>query len=185
LRIDMGIEEDVLNRLKSVEGIIDAFILSPDDIDKVREFEIQAEKNKAAGGMMDFINEGVWQVLSKGAVFLIFIDETFSDRKHGQSLTLMKDPSGNTLGKLLRKDEISEYKKRDDVLFMGEDFVIFTNVRTQGKPFFVIPAQELDELKDLKGISASLCVPTDLFFKEKYQIKGEKLGTVIIGIDKP
>ncbi len=63
-------------------------------------------------------------------------------------------------------------------------YVIFTNVKTQGKPYFVIPAQEIEELKDLNGISASLCVPTDLFFKEKYNINGEKLGTVIIGIDK-
>jgi hypothetical protein len=68
---------------------------------------------------------------------------------------------------------------------MGEDFIIFTNVKTQGKPYFVIPAQEVEELKDLNGISASLCIPTDLFFKEKYNMKGENLGTVIIGIDKP
>jgi len=183
--INMGIEEDILKRLKTVKGIVAAFVLHAEDLDKVREFEIQAEKNKAAGGMMDFINEGVWEVLSKGSVFLIFIDETFSDRKHGQSLTLMKDPSGNTLGKLLRKDEIPEYQKRDDVLFMGEDFIIFTKVKTQGKPYFVIPAQEVEELKDIKGISASLCVPTDLFFKEKYNINGENLGTVLIGIDKP
>jgi len=183
--INMGIEEDILIRLKSVKGVLDAFLLSPEDIDKIREFEIQAEKNKAAGGMMDFINEGVWEVLSKSVVFLIFIDETFSDRKHGQSLTLMKDPSGNILGKLLRKDEIPEYQKRGDVLFMGEEFVIFTNVRAQGKPYFVIPAQELEEVNYLNGISASLCVPTDLFFKEKYNIKGENLGTVIIGTDKP
>lgn len=181
----MAIEEEILTRLKSVKGIINAFLLSQEDIDKVREFEIQAEKNKAAGGMMDFINEGVWEVLSKSAVFLIFIDETFSDRKHGQSLTLMKDPSGNVLGKLLRKDEIPEYQKRNDVLFMGEEFVIFTNVKTQGKPYFVIPSQKVEELNDLNGISASLCVPTDLFFKQKYDIKGENLGTVLIGIDKP
>jgi hypothetical protein len=181
----MAAEEDIIKRLKSVKGILNAFLLTPEDIDKVREFEIQAEKNKAAGGMMDFINEGVWEVLSKDKVFLIFIDESFSDRKHGQSLTLMKDPSGNILGKLLRKDEIPEYQKRNDVLFMGEEFVIFTNVKNQGKPYFVIPAQEVEELKDLNGISASLCVPTDLFFKDKYNIKGEKLGTVIIGTDKP
>jgi len=183
--IYMEIEENILKRLKSVKGIVDAFVLSAEDIDKIREFEIQAEKNKAAGGMMDFINEGVWEVLSKGAVFLIFIDDSFTDRKHGQSLTLMKDPSGNILGKLLRKDEIPDYQKRNDVLFMGEEFVIFTNVKTQGKPYFVIPSQEVEELKDLKGISASLCVPTDLFFKEQYNIKGENLGTVIIGVDKP
>ena len=67
---------------------------------------------------------------------------------------------------------------------MGEEFVIFTNVKTQGNLYFVIPAQEIEELKDLNGISASLCVPTDLFFKEKYNIDGEKLGTVIIGTDK-
>jgi len=181
----MSIEEDILKRLKSIDGIIDAFVMSQEDIDKTRELEIQAEKNKAAGGMMDFINEGVWEVLSKGSLFLIFIDESFSDRKYGESLTLMKDPSGNILGKLLSKEEIPEYRKRDDVLFMGEEFVIFTNVKTQGKPYFVIPAQEIEELKDLKAISASLCVPTDLFFKEKYNISGEKLGTVIIGLDKP
>ena len=95
----MGIEEDILKRLKSIDGIIDAFEMSQEDIDKTRELEIQAEKNKAAGGMMDFINEGVWEVLSKGSLFLIFIDESFSDRKYGESLTLMKDPSGNILGK--------------------------------------------------------------------------------------
>ena len=99
----MGIEEDILKRLKSIDGIIDAFEMSQEDIDKTRELEIQAEKNKAAGGMMDFINEGVWEVLSKGSLFLIFIDESFSDRKYGESLTLMKDPSGNILGKLLSK----------------------------------------------------------------------------------
>ena len=181
----MGIEEDIQKRLKSVKGIIDVKLMSPEDIEKIREFEIQAEKNKAAGGMMDFINEGVWEVLSKGTVFLIFIDESFSDRKHGQSLTLMKDPSGNILGRLLRKDEIPEYKNRDDVLFPGEDFVIYSNVKTEGKPYFLIPAQKVEELKDLNGISASLCVPTDLFFKEKYNIKGNNLGTVIIGVDKP
>jgi len=183
--INMGIEEDIQKRLKSVKGIIDVKLMSPEDIEKIREFEIQAEKNKAAGGMMDFINEGVWEVLSKGTVFLIFIDESFSDRKHGQSLTLMKDPSGNILGRLLRKDEIPEYKNRDDVLFLGEDFVIYSNVKTEGKPYFLIPAQKVEELKDLNGISASLCVPTDLFFKEKYNIKGNNLGTVIIGVDKP
>ena len=180
----MIVEDDILKKLKSIKGILDAFLLSEEEISKIREFEIQAEKNKAAGGMMDFINEGVWKVLSKELIFLTFIDETFSERKHDQSLTLMKDPSGNTLGKLLRKDEIPEYKNRNDVLFMGEEFVIFTNVKTQGKPYFVIPAQEIEELKDLNGISASLCVPTDLFFKEKYNIDGEKLGTVIIGTDK-
>ncbi len=183
--INMGIEEDIQKSLKSVKGIIDVKLMSPEDIEKIREFEIQAEKNKAAGGMMDFINEGIWEVLSKGMVFLIFIDESFSDRKHGQSLTLMKDPSGNILGRLLRKDEIPEYKNRDDVLFLGEDFVIYSNVKTEGKPYFLIPAQKVEELKDLNGISASLCVPTDLFFKEKYNVKGNNLGTVIIGVDKP
>lgn len=181
----METEEEILKRLKSVKGILDVKLLSQEDIEKIRKFEIQAEKNKAAGGMMDFINEGVWEVLSKKIIYLIFIDETFSDRKHGQSLTLMKDPSGNILGRLLRKDELTEYKNRNDVLFIGEDFVIFSNVKTQGKPYFVIPAQKVDELEDLNGISASLCVPTDLFFKEKYKIKGENLGTVIIGIDEP
>ncbi len=181
----MTTKEDILKRLKSETGIVEAFILSEEDIEKVRHFEIQAEKNKAAGGMMEFVNEGVWEVLSKDIVFLIFIDETFSDRKHGESLTLMKDPLGNTVGKLLRKDEISEYQKRDDVLFLGEDFVIYTNVKSQGKPYFVIPSQKVEELKDLNGISASFCVPTDLFFKEKYNITGDSLGTVIIGVDKP
>lgn len=181
----MQTKEDVLKYLKSEKGIFEAFILSEEDIEKVRQFEIEAEKNKAAGGMMDFINEGVWEVLSKDIVFLIFIDESFSDRRHGESLTLMKDPAGNIVGKLLGKDEIPEYQKRDDVLFIGEDFVIFTNVKSQGQPYFVIPSQKVEELKDLNGISASLCVPTDLFFKEKYEIIEESLGTVIIGIDSP
>lgn len=176
--------EEISKSLKSIKGVVDVLLMSPEEIEKIREFEIQAEKNKAAGGMMDFINEGVWEVLSKEAVFLIFIDETFSDRKHDQSLTLMKDPSGNILGRLLRKDEIEEFKNRSDVLFIGEDFVIFSNVKTQGKPYFVIPSQKVEELKDQKGISASLCVPTDLFFKEKYNVKGENLGTAIIGVDK-
>ena len=105
--------------MKSIRGIVDAFVLQVKDFDKVREFEIQAEKNKAAGGMMDLVNQGVWEVLSKGAVFLIFIDETFTDRKHGQSITLMKDPSGNILGKLLRKDEYPSIRKETTSFLSG------------------------------------------------------------------
>lgn len=65
---------------------------------------------------------------------------------------------GTVIGHDIFTDEEKEkYKNRDDIFFLSDDFIIFTDIirekyQKKGKEYFILPPVAFDELNHVKGI---------------------------------
>ncbi|MHC1598590.1 MAG: hypothetical protein ACXQS3_05895 [Candidatus Methanofastidiosia archaeon] len=183
----MEIIEEVKERASVVPGIVCVKILTEEEKIKTRKLEKMAEENGAAGGLMDFVNEGVWAALDKEHVLLIVADNDQGFRDPPESWTLMVDEEKNVIGEWLPKNKIEEFKKKKNVHFIGDDFVLYTDRKRVGRSYFLLPAMpfpELESVKNIKNItSGSVSPPADMYLKKLTGIT-ENYWTILVGFDK-
>ncbi|MHC1604769.1 MAG: hypothetical protein ACXQTP_02200 [Candidatus Methanofastidiosia archaeon] len=183
----MKVTDEVKKTLLAIPGVIDARFLNDEEKIKIKKLEKLAEENGAAGGLMEFINEGVWVALDKKHTVLVIADNKQGFRDPPSSWTLMVDKNRNVVGEWIPKENIPEYKTKDNVQFISEDFVIYTDRKRYGKCFFLmppIPFPELDGLKIIKNVaSGSVSAPADMYLKKVAGIE-ENYWTILVGFDE-
>ena len=76
----------------------------------------------------------------------VFYDDTYVFGF--RSILKLMDSEGTVLGTNLRPDEIDEYRKRDDVIWVSEDFVVFPYIQGKGEESFVLLPFPIDEIEE-------------------------------------
>ncbi|NLT36996.1 MAG: hypothetical protein GXX95_02410 [Methanomassiliicoccus sp.] len=177
---------NVESKIKAIPGVLDMRFLDAELKKQVVESEQQAEKNGACGGLMPFINKGVWAALDREVSLVLVgsVDLLVDDR----GLLYMMDQKGQVLGEYVTPTQREKLlKEKPETRFLSEDFILHGDIDIAGEPYFLINETHFEHLKDVEGIervtSGSLSTLTDDLVREIMGFTGPKMWTHLVGFD--
>ena len=175
--------QDVIEYLLTVDGVLDAFEMD----DEVSNDVFDVEKSVRTRTNHDYKNVGYDFAMQRKHRICVFYDDTYIFGV--RSVLKLMTSDGTIMGTNLTPEEIPEYRKRDDVLFISEDFVLFTNVIGKGEEAFVLFPFEIHEIEEnvtgtKNAIGTSPTTSSDDVLKQRFGkpvVKG--MYTMIIAFD--
>ena len=179
-------EEDLpLSIIKGMKGVVDAFYLDKEILEKVR----QEEATVKAVGSVDVVNEGFNQALKRENVICIVKDPRFRPPPE-PTVTLMSS-DGRCMGVEVFPETAKQYMDREDLIWLSDGFVVFTNVNPGegGKEAFVMPPVSFPELNESNGckdvISCSPAPTCDKMIREWHGMEDNaKLASVLVAFNR-
>jgi hypothetical protein len=176
----------VEKRIKAIPGVLDMRFLDPDLKEEVTNLEVQAEKNGACGGLMPFVNRGVWEALGREVSLVIVGDVHLLVNNRG--LLYMMDQKGQVLGEYITPEQREKIlEEKPNTRFLSEDFIMHPEVEIQGEPYFLIDEVGFEYLDGVPGItrvtSGSLSTLADDHVREVVGLTGANRWTHLIGFD--
>jgi hypothetical protein len=178
---------NVDERVRSIAGVVDIKYLDEDLKEKVACLERRTEENGAVGGLMPFVNKGVWETLKRENCFVMILgsqDVPFAVPDH---VIYLLDQKGQIVGEFLNEDKRREMRSRDDVYFLSDDFVLYHGLEIHGEPYFLVPEIEFHGLDDVEGVtrvtSASISTPSDHLIRSLMGLTTKRLWTHLVGFD--
>jgi len=181
--------DEVEKILRGIKGIVDLERLSNDDRAEILDLEQKAEQILMMG-LAKTVNRGLRDAIDKEVTYAAIHDP---DLRHPPGPTVIWVREGETIGEeVWDKAIIEELKEREDVLFIGEGFVLYTDkIRRMQKTEMtvVFPGLAVPELQNMDKIesvvSATLSAPADLHLKRKlgWSTADPKIGTILIGFN--
>jgi len=179
--------EKVEQRIRGIPGIVDMVFLDNEFKEKIITLERKAEENGAVGGLMPFTNKGVWEALSRQVSFVIIVNKISIPEVASDHQIYLVDRKGQILGEYVSKERAMEFRKRDDVCFLSDDFVLYSNIEIVGEPYFLIPEIEFHGLDGIEGItrvtSGSISTLSDFFIRCTKGYLESKHWTHLVGFD--
>ena len=175
--------QDVTEYLLTVDGVLDAYEMD----DEVSNAVFEVEKSVRTRTNHDYKNVGYDFAMKRKHRICVFYDDTYIFGM--RSVLKLMTSDGTIMGTNLTPEEIPEYRKRDDVLFISEDFVVFTNIIGKGEEAFVLFPFEIHEIEEnVPGtknvIGTSPTTSSDDVLKQRFGkpvVKG--MYTMIIAFD--
>ncbi|MEM0449545.1 MAG: hypothetical protein QW520_06980 [Methanomassiliicoccales archaeon] len=181
------VKEVVRKKIEEIPGIVAFQYLDQKFKGDIIALEKAAEDNGACGGLMPFINKGVWSCMSKEEQFVIVVKGETLILSLSKSLVFLEDQEGQVIGEWVNPSRLEELKKKDNVCFLSEDFVLYSDVNIRGEPRFVLPAVDFHYLDDIEGVenvvSGSVSTLADEFIREKLGYLLENHWTHLVGFD--
>ena len=183
--------ETILKRveetLRGIPGVMDVWILDYENRSRLESIERSAEANGACGGLMPFVNRGVWATLSRQVAVIIVIGSSIPLIGDQFNIVYIEDETKQVIGEYLTPARQEEFKDRDDVCHIGPDFIIYGDRPMVGEPFFVLPELEFHFLDNIKGVkdvtSGSISTMADDWIRLKLGHLNTKHWTHVIGFD--
>jgi len=188
------IDEMMLDAIKRVQGIVDAYPFRDEDRQKVLQIEDDAEK-RSLMGLGKVINVGVREVMRCDLVYVAFTDTAFDWSRHSNLLLKKGD---EIVGEEVQdEDTICRLAEDKNVWFMHRNFVVYKDRVSFPKDImkkichFEIPCipAEWCVVEDGKFQCKSIvygcpATPCDSFLKDRYlDGKDEQgSGSILIGI---
>ena len=180
----MDVVQRVLDYLKTVEGVLDAYEMD----DSVSEAVWDTERTVRTRLDSGYRNVGYDHAMQRGHRLCVFYDETYIFGK--RSVLKLMTSDGTIMGTSVAQKDMEAFRARDDVLWISEDFVVFPNVVGKGEEAFVLFPIELPEVEEnvpcCSGAIASSPTPSsDEILKAKFKkpmVKG--LYTMVIAFDE-
>ncbi len=176
------VENKAKNIIQNLDGVIDVQKLTKQDIVKLIDIESNIDNE-----LIPVINEGMKECFRQDVSFVIF-KKGF--RLPPSPTVLLTNYDGQILGhEILTREDREKYKNDENAFFLGNDFVLFRNMRGinkyPGKECFILPPIDFPELKTLNEIntvvSSSPSTQSDEYLKEKYGfIEDGTIATLIV-----
>ncbi|MBI0581528.1 MAG: hypothetical protein JET69_00750 [Methanomassiliicoccales archaeon] len=182
-----AIRSAVQERLLTLVGIEAVEYLDQNFRQEIEERERAAEANGAVGGLMAFVNTGVWEVLSRQEVLVIVAQPKVPILGPQNHLVHMVDQKGQVIGEYFPEGRRGEVELRENAYLLSDDFVLYGDVDMVGEPYFLIPPMNFPPLDDMCGIkklvSASISTISDDHVRERLGYYDTKCWTHLIGYD--
>jgi hypothetical protein len=182
--------EDILaaveGKVREIPGVMEVKFLDPALKEEVTNLEVQAEKNGACGGLMPFVNRGVWEALGREVSLVIVGNaQLLVDNK---GLLYMLDQKGQVLGEYVSPEQREKIlEEKPDTKFLSEDFIMHTDVEIKGEPYFLIDEIDFPYLNGVPGISrvtsGSMSTLSDEYIRELLGFAGPDTWTHLVGFD--
>ncbi len=178
----------VEERIRSEPGIVDMRFLDDELKGEIANLETLAEKNKACGGLMPFINTGVWASLDRDVSLIIIIRSSEVDLDDISGILYIVDQKGQKVGEYVNPDRIEQVKKeKPDALFLSDDFCLYRDVQIEGEPYFDIAAVPFPIIEQIPGvkdvISGSVSTMSDDLIRERTGYKKDGLWSRLVGFN--
>jgi hypothetical protein len=192
-RIDSGnvdqkaLLDEVEKTVRGLPGVMDYRLLDDMFRKEVFDLETLAEENGAVGGLMPFVNRGVWETMKRKYCFIIVLSESMLLLGPTRDIVYISDCKGQKLGEYLPPGNRECMQERKDVTFLSDDFVLYLDVEPEGEPFFVLPEMPFNFLEDIPGItnvtSGSISTISDDLIRERLGHMNTKHWTHLVGFD--
>ena len=171
-----------LNVVKGLTGVREAFYLNDVVLNELREEEASVKGTMEIG----VINEGFNEALKRDKVICIVKDTRF--RPPPEPTVVLKSNDGALMGIEVFPHTTHLYEGREDVIWMGDAFIVFPDVKAKGKESFVMPPIPFPELNEENGcldvISCSPAPTSDIIIKKHYGLEDDpKLATILVAFD--
>lgn len=177
----------VLEKVYSIPGVDTALFLDQSFREELELREREAAGNGAAGGLMPFVNTGVWEVLTRQEVLVIVVSPETIILSPQEQLVHIVDQKGQIIGEYLPEGSRENVHLRENAYLLSEDFIIYGDVEIQGEPYFCIPSVTFTPLEGMSGLkrmtSASISTVSDDYVRRRLGYENTKHWTHIIGYD--
>jgi hypothetical protein len=175
-------EERAVEIIRGMTGTQKAFVLRSEVVEAVRKIE---DSIKSQIGL-EVVNEGVNQCLKRQFVICVIKDTHF--RPPPEPTVLLMGGKDLVIGTEILAGQHSRYKDMENVCWLGDDFVVFTDKVSKTKEFFLLPPISFPELERVPGarniISCSPSPLGDKTIKNYYDLEDDrKLASILVGFD--
>lgn len=182
-----AIRSAVRERLLSWRGVVALEYLDQDFRQEIERRERGAEGNGAVGGLMAFVNTGVWDVLTRQEVFVVVVHPDVDILEPQDHVVHMVDQKGQVIGEYLPEGKREGVELRENAYLLSEDFVLYGDVDIVGEPYFLIPPMRFHPLVDMPDIknlvSASISTVSDDYIRKRLGFGNTKFWTHLVGYD--
>lgn len=175
--------QTVIDYMTSLKGVVGVMKMT----DEMSEAVNDIEKSIKTQSKHEYVNVGYDMAMKKKHRICVFFTENFLVKK--ASVLKMVTEDGTILGTTLSPEEIEEYKDKPNVIWVSEDFVMFTDIQGSGPESFVLypyTIEELDEVvgKKLGAIGTPPTSSSDMYLKKCADVPLEKrIFTSVIAFD--
>jgi len=182
-----AIRSAVRERVTALEGVEALEYLDTEFRQEVERREREVESYGAVGGLMAFVNAGVWDVLTRQEVFVVVADPDVEILHPQDQLVHIVDRRGQVIGEYLPEGRRESVELRENACLLSEDFVLYGDVEIIGEPYFLIPPMTFPFLDGIPGIdrvvSASISTLSDEYIRERLGFGNTKYWTHLVGYD--
>ena len=182
-----AVRGSVRERIQALKGIEALEYLDQDFRQEIERREREAEGNGAVGGLMAFVNSGVWDALTRQEVFVIVAQPQMETLHPQEHLVHIVDQRGQVIGEYLPEGKRKDVELRENAYLLSEDFVLYGDVNIVGEPYFLIPPMTFPPLEGMPGIkglvSASISTASDDYIRGRLGYRGTKCWTHLVGYD--
>jgi len=176
-------DDTPLEIIRNMTGVLNAFYLDNVILNKLRDEEANVKGSMSIG----VINEGFNEALKRERVICIVKDKRF--RPPPEPTVILRGDDGAVLGEEVFPWTTHLYEGRNDLIWMGDGFVVFPHVAVKGGEAFVMPPVSFPELNDGNGcknvVSCSPAPTSDVMIKNHYGLKDDpKLATILVAFNR-
>lgn len=174
--------EEILDKLHSLKGVEEAFLLDGEVLNRLKGIEDGIDSSIG----VDLKNEGLWECLKREYTICIIKNDQF--RPPPEPTVLLLGDDELVVGKEIFPGEKEQYRDRDDVIFLSEEFIMFTDKKPKEKEVFVLPPVPFPELSEMDGVkdvvSCSPSPPGDLALRKSHSLEDNpKLASILVGFN--
>jgi hypothetical protein len=153
---------------------------------QVEELENKAEDTGAAGGLMEFRNEGIQRALASEIVYAVTTGPMTAEPP--APWTIMVDEDEQVIGEWLPASKVQPAKDSGRCIFLSEDFVMYKDRRPRGKsrfvmPFICLPLTDDEEAPSLCGVGCP-STPADEYIRSLMGNPGSEVATLVLGVTR-
>ncbi len=177
--------DNVLNVINGLDGVLEVRQLSNEDILQIIDRESQRSRE-----VIPVFNEGVQECFKRDFCFVIFKKGYF---RVPPAPTVLLTFDGEVLGHdVFTSEDKEKFREDEDVMFLGDDFVIFKDVLQnynleKGNESFILPPvpfPELDSFNLGDVVSSSPSTSSDEYLKNKYSYGDDSsIATIIVSFN--
>ncbi len=177
--------DNVLNVINGLDGVLEVRQLSNEDILQIIDRESQRSRE-----VIPVFNEGVQECFKRDFCFVIFKKGYF---RFPPTPTVLLTFDGEVLGHdVFTSEDKEKFREDEDVMFLGDDFVIFKDVLQnynleKGNESFILPPvpfPELDSFNLGDVVSSSPSTSSDEYLKNKYSYGDDSsIATIIVSFN--
>ena len=179
-----ALEATLREVLATFADIREMRLLTNEERDRLKQLELDAEQAGAAGGLIDFVNDGIHKALAAEIVYALTTGPMTAEPP--APWTIMVDSEDKVIGEWLPASKIQTARDSGRCIFLSEDFVMYKDCRPQGKSRFVMPFIGLPLRED--QVHISLCgvgcpsTPADEYIRDLMGSPSSDIATLVLGV---
>ncbi|OPY31738.1 MAG: hypothetical protein A4E32_01340 [Methanomassiliicoccales archaeon PtaU1.Bin124] len=179
--------DEVERTVKALPGVMGYVLLDDEFRREIYDTELKAEENGCIGGLMPFVNRGVFETLERDHCFIIVVNESMLLLSQSRDVVFISDEKGQKLGEYLPPNHRDDVRNKPNVSFLSDDFVIYMDVEPEGAPYFVLPMLPFPFLDKIAGVtnvaSGSISTLADDLVRSKMGFAETKHWSHLVGFD--